>query len=368
MTIENSFYGDSGLNEASVSKSCLVPQKDGGMNRGDRNLETPEGDEKTNKVPFLKLFAFADPTDILLMIAGTTGAIGNGISMPLMTILFGELTDSFGQNQNNNEVVALNFVYLGVGDVVSGFLQVTCWMVTGERQAARIRSLYLKTIHRLDIAFFDLETNSGEVVGRMSGGREGIMILILCVSVGKFLQLISMFIGGFVVAFIRGWLLTLVMLSSLPLLVIAGAAVSLIVANTASQGQNAYAKSAAVVKQAIGSIRTVTSFTGEKQAMSDYDKFLVSAYRSGVYQGFVSGIGLGLIMLVVFCSYALAVWFGGRMILENGYTGGEVVSVIVAIIILLEEGSFSHFPYIIQVPREGISLCECICFWSSSSI
>ena len=42
-------------------------------------------------------------------------------------------------------------------------------MVTGERQAARIRGLYLKTILRQDVAFFDKETNTGEVVGRMSG-------------------------------------------------------------------------------------------------------------------------------------------------------------------------------------------------------
>ncbi|GMI66694.1 P-glycoprotein 21, ATP-binding cassette B21 [Hibiscus trionum] len=336
MAIENTFNGDSDLNDTSVSKSFKVPEKDRGVNGENQDREMPKGDEKTNTVPFFKLFAFADATDILLMIAGTVGAIGNGISMPLMTILFGELTDSFGENQNNNEVVdavsevALNFVYLGIGAAVAGFLQVTCWIVTGERQAARIRGLYLKTILRQDVAFFDVETNTGEVVGRMSGDT----VLIqdaMGEKVGKFLQMISSFIGGFVVAFIRGWLLTLVMLSSLPLLVIAGAAVSLIVANTASQGQNAYAKAAAVVEQTIGSIRTVASFTGEKQAMSNYDKFLVSAYRSGVYQGSVSGIGLGLIMLVVFCSYALAVWFGGRMILENGYTGGDVISVIVAI-------------------------------------
>jgi ATP-binding cassette, subfamily B (MDR/TAP), member 1 len=42
-------------------------------------------------------------------------------------------------------------------------------MVTGERQSARIRGLYLKTILRQDIAFFDTETTTGEVIGRMSG-------------------------------------------------------------------------------------------------------------------------------------------------------------------------------------------------------
>lgn len=44
-----------------------------------------------------------------------------------------------------------------------------CWIVTGERQAARIRSLYLKNILRQDVTFFDVETNTGEVIARMSG-------------------------------------------------------------------------------------------------------------------------------------------------------------------------------------------------------
>jgi ATP-binding cassette subfamily B (MDR/TAP) protein 1 len=42
-------------------------------------------------------------------------------------------------------------------------------MITGERQAARIRTLYLKTILRQDVGFFDKEINSGKIVGRMSG-------------------------------------------------------------------------------------------------------------------------------------------------------------------------------------------------------
>ena len=75
--------------------------------------------------------------------------------------------------------------------------------------------------------------------------------------VGKFVQLISTFVGGFVIAFIKGWLLTLVMLSSIPLLVASGAVVSIIISKLASNGQNAYAKAANVVEQTIGSIRTV---------------------------------------------------------------------------------------------------------------
>jgi len=61
--------------------------------------------EKPETVPFFKLFAFADSTDILLMVVGTIGAIGNGMGLPIMTLLFGQMIDTFGSNQQNANVV-----------------------------------------------------------------------------------------------------------------------------------------------------------------------------------------------------------------------------------------------------------------------
>jgi ATP-binding cassette subfamily B (MDR/TAP) protein 1 len=150
--------------------------------------------------------------------------------------------------------------------------------------------------------------------------------------VGKFIQLVSTFVGGFVLAFIKGWLLTLVMLTSIPLLAMAGAAMALIVTRASSRGQAAYAKAATVVEQTIGSIRTVASFTGEKQAINSYKKFITSAYKSSIQQGFSTGLGLGVMFFVFFSSYALAIWFGGKMILEKGYTGGAVINVIIIVV------------------------------------
>lgn len=43
-------------------------------------------------------------------------------------------------------------------------------MVSGERQSARIRCLYLKAILRQEIEFFDNESTTGELISRMSGG------------------------------------------------------------------------------------------------------------------------------------------------------------------------------------------------------
>lgn len=55
-----------------------------------------DGKNEDQKVPFYKLFTFADQLDVCLMIGGTLGAIGNGLAQPMMTIIFGQLINSFG--------------------------------------------------------------------------------------------------------------------------------------------------------------------------------------------------------------------------------------------------------------------------------
>ncbi|KAF5185299.1 Abc transporter b family member, partial [Thalictrum thalictroides] len=247
---------------ASSSHSPVEMKNESSAKKGSQDSEKgKEEEEAVNTVPYYKLFSFADSCDILLMVVGLIASVLNGLSMPLMTLLIGDLTDAFGQNANTDNTlrvvskVALKFVILGIGAGIASFFQVACWMITGERQASRIRNLYLKTILRQDVAFFDKETNTGEVVGRMSGDT----VLIqdaMGEKVGKFIQLFATFIGGFVIAFIKGWLLTLVMLASIPPLAISGALMSIAVTKMASRGQAAYSQAAIVVEQTIGSIRT----------------------------------------------------------------------------------------------------------------
>jgi ATP-binding cassette subfamily B (MDR/TAP) protein 1 len=79
--------------------------------------------------------------------------------------------------------------------------------------------------------------------------------------VGKFLQLIATFIGGFVVAFVKGWLLSLVMLACIPPVVFAAGAVAKVLSTISSKGQESYGDAGNVVEQTIGAIKTVSQFT-----------------------------------------------------------------------------------------------------------
>ena len=101
--MEGSLEGDAGRNEAITSKGNGEAENGSAMNGDQQNCQKNKGDEKTKAVPFLKLFSFANSTDTALMIVGTIGAVGSGLGLPLMTILFGQLINTFGSNQNNTD-------------------------------------------------------------------------------------------------------------------------------------------------------------------------------------------------------------------------------------------------------------------------
>ncbi|XP_057764047.1 ABC transporter B family member 9-like isoform X2 [Salvia miltiorrhiza] len=99
----------------------------------------------------------------------------------------------------------------------------------------------------------------------------------------------------------------------------------------ATLGQAAYAEAGNVVEQTVGAIRTVQSYNGEKQAVDKYDSKLQIAYKATAKQGLASGTGFGCMLFVVFATYGLAVWYGGKLIITKGYSGGKVVNVIMSI-------------------------------------
>jgi ATP-binding cassette, subfamily B (MDR/TAP), member 1 len=76
----------------------------------------------------------------------------------------------------------------------------------------------------------------------------------------------------------------------------------------------------------------VASFTGEKQAVERYKLSLRNAYKSGVQEGLMAGLGRGSVMLSLFVAQAFGTWYGSKLILRHGYTGAQVVNILFAIV------------------------------------
>lgn len=66
------------------------------------------------------------------------------------------------------------------------------------------------------------------------------------------------FVGGFIVGFVKGWLLSLVMLASIPPVVLTGAVVAKLLSKISSRRQASYSAAGNVVEQTIAAIKTVS--------------------------------------------------------------------------------------------------------------
>ena len=88
--------------------------------------------------------------------------------------------------------------------------------------------------------------------------------------IGTTLQAATTLVGGFIVAFVVGWKLALVMLAVCPLIVLAGALTGKVMASLTSKEQTAYAEAGAIAEQAISSIRTVVAFGGEGEELKRF--------------------------------------------------------------------------------------------------
>ena len=294
---------------------------------------------KTKRPPMAsicKLFSMMDAKEVVILVVGIIGGIGNGVSQPLLCIVFGDLIDSMGISMSGAaaftganmtaeamaeieqqamdsmmskmEELCLIMALVGVGNIVAASLQGACFKIFSELQTLKFRIQYFDIVLHQDVSWFDLkevaalpaEINDDlEKIADAFGDKFGNGIMAL-----------SAFLGGFACAFGLGWLVALVMCAILPFMGVGAALMGKAVQEVQMESQSWYAKASAVVEECLFAMRTVVAFGGERKELERFGAALVQARRGGVKNGFKIGAGMGYTMCVIFLGYALAFYYG----------------------------------------------------------
>uniref|UniRef100_A0A672KEU6 Bile salt export pump-like n=1 Tax=Sinocyclocheilus grahami TaxID=75366 RepID=A0A672KEU6_SINGR len=238
-------------------------------------------------------FRFATWKEVLIMVVGSVCSLVHGAASPLMLLVYGMMTNTFVDYElevhelaNPNKTCINNTITWLDGTVVEIFFEVDYWSID---------------INKINNAIAD--------------------------QVSIFIERISTFIFGFMVGFIGGWKLTLVVIAVSPLIGLAA------VARLTGRELSAYAKAGAVADEVISSIRTVAAFGGEHKETERYDRNLVVAQAWGIKKGAIIGVFQGYLWCIIFLCYALAFWYGSKLVIETKeLTPGGLVQVFFGVL------------------------------------
>lgn len=319
----------------------------------EEEMEEPEEVEPPPAaVPFSRLFACADQFDWGLMIVGSLAAAAHGTALVFYLHYFAKIVDvlRLGHVQESPpggaappppsdlemfdqfKKLSLSLLWIAVGVFAFGWIEVSCWILTGERQTAVIRSKYVQVLLNQDMSFFDTYGNNGDIVSQVLSD----VLLIqsaLSEKVGNYIHNMATFFSGLVIGFVNCWQIALITLATGPFIVAAGGISNIFLHRLAENIQDAYAEAASIAEQAVSCIRTLYAFTNETLAKYSYATSLQATLRYGILISLVQGLGLGFTYGLAICSCALQLWVG-RFLVTNGKAhGGQVIAALFAIIL-----------------------------------
>ncbi|XP_022740291.1 ABC transporter B family member 15-like [Durio zibethinus] len=278
------------------------------------------------------IFMHADSVDMCLMAAGFIGAVVDGTVAPLIIYLTGHMFNNVGGANSassadmlahNIRQVALFLILTACGGWVGSFLEGYCWTRTGERQATRMRTRYLKAVLRQDVGYFDLNvTSTAEVVTSVS--NDSLIIQeVISEKVPNLIARGATFIGTYIAAFLIVWKLALVVFPFLLLLVVPTLIYGNILLSLARKIRVEYNKASTVAEQAVSSIRTVYAFVGENKTTTEFSATLQGSVKLGLRQGLAKGLAIGS-NGISFAIWAFVTYYGSRMVMYHGVQGGTI--------------------------------------------
>ena len=245
------------------------PRKPAANQEDEETEEEEEEDEET--VSWFSLFRFATGTDTILIVIGSICAAAMGVALPSFAILWGNMTNNFNNStemENAGKTTMLNFIYIGLGAFLAGWGMFASWMISGERQGIACRKAYLRSLLKQEIGWFDV-INQSELATKFATDSFAFKGAI-GEKVSTIIMTISMFLAGFIIAFIYGWLMTLVVLASLPIIAIGGMMYASAIESKDMNQEKDYAEAGGLVEQAIAGIKTVKQLNGEQYEADRY--------------------------------------------------------------------------------------------------
>ena len=296
-----------------------------------------------------ELFKYSSVSDLILFSAGCVCAIVSGLAIPVLTIAFGSVLDSFVEfsTSNDNTTSIINQscstsqsthefdskTYISAGITLSAgffnfflsYFYIFCLVKSSSGQSARIKKVIFESLLRQEVSYFD-DLSSGSLASNISTDMSKIEAGT-GEKIGFLLRSTSLSAASLLVALIYGWKMTLVCLCFTPF-VIATSTVFLKIQATYTELESvAYNDSWSIVTEVLTLIKTVHAFEGERKELKRFENSLIPVTNLGQKRALWSAASIACYWTFTYITFAIGIWFGISEIAygeDGAMTGGSM--------------------------------------------
>lgn len=287
---------------------------------------------RLNRTGFEKLmgiFTFVSPYKWTLLL-GILCLVLSSVTLLSFPYFAGKLLDiasgkgGFILSSINQIAIALVGILIVQG--VFSFIRVYTFAIVSEKTLADIRlSVYEKMLW-LPLSFYD-KRRVGELISRITSDV-GVLQDTFTITLAELLRQVLVLIAGTIVIFVLTPKLTLFMLLTFPVLVLAALFFGRFIRKLSKKTQDQLASTNVIVEETLQSITVVKSFTNELFEAARYKKSLKGVVRIALHAAKYRGVFISFTIVALFGGIVAVSWYGALLVQANEVTVGELFSFV----------------------------------------
>ncbi len=212
------------------------------------------------------------------------------------------------------------FALAGVFTAVRAYL----FTVAGEHVVAQLRQRLYAVLVRQEVAFFD-EHRTGELTNRLVADTSALQRAVT-VNLSMLLRYGLMGFGALVILVFTSLKLTLVMLATVPLVVLAARFYGRLLRRVSRDVQDALAESTEVAEETLSGIRTVRAFSREEQETGRYGGKVDRTFALARKRARIGAIFGGSASFGGYSAIAVVLWYGGVLLADGAMSMGQLAA------------------------------------------
>ncbi|KAF7542542.1 hypothetical protein G7Z17_g11483 [Cylindrodendrum hubeiense] len=288
----------------------------------------PEEEHKYSLWTLVKLIASFNSPEWKFMIIGLVFSAICGGGNPTQAVFFAKeivilsvpvTPENRHQMKKDSDFWSAMYVMLAFVQFLAFVTQGVLFAKCSERLIHRVRDRAFRTMLRQDVAFFDKDENTAGALTSFLSTETTHVAGLSGVTLGTVLMVLTTLISACALALAVGWKLSLVCISTIPVLLGTGFFRFWMLAHFQRRSKAAYDSSATFASEAISAIRTVASLTREHDILGQYKQSLAEQQRRSLISVMRSSLLYAASQSLIFLCFALGFWYGGTLIAKYEY-------------------------------------------------